>query len=143
MTHFAILALCVVLAMGVFIWLCLPGASRRVIATGAFAALTICAFAASVESTGQPKPLSLEWRDIANAEIVGLTWNEDEQLVWVWAMRDGEPISYVMPWPENKKQMGELQSKWRRKGSTGDEFDLSMEGDVAKVRPAKPMPQKQ
>jgi hypothetical protein len=142
MTHFALLALGIVLAMGVLTWLCLPGASRRVIATSAFAILTVCAFAANVESTGQPKPISLEWREVLDSPIVGLAWNEDEGVVWAWIMRDGAPVAYAFPWPEDKKQMGELQNRWRRKGSTGDEFQLSMEGDVAKVVPPKPMPEK-
>ena len=143
MTHFALLALCIVLAMGVFIWLCLPGASRRVIATGAFAILTICAFAANVESTGQPKPIMLEWRDVLKAPIVGLDWDEEQQIVWAWIKRDGVPVSYAFPWPKDKRVMGELQNRWRRKGTTGDEFEVSMEGEIAKVRPAPPMPQKQ
>ena len=143
MTHFAILALCTVLALGVFIWLCLPGARLRSLATGAFAALTICAFAANVESTGQPKPIALEWRDVLEAPIVGLDWDEEQQIVWAWIKRDGVPVSYAFPWPKDKRVMGVLQDRWRRKGTTGDEFEVSMEGEIAKVRPPKPMPQKQ
>lgn len=143
MMHFAALAFAIIFAMGVFIWLCLPWAGRRVIATGAFAALTIGAFAASLESTGQPKPIALEWRNVMDAEMVGLTWNEQEHVVYVWLMRDHGPVAYVLPWPKDRKKMGELQDRWRRRGSTGDEFQYAGDGEVAKVVPPQPMPEKQ
>ncbi len=79
---------------------------------------------------------------MADAEIVGLTWNENQRIVWVWLMRDGEPIAYVLPWPEDKKKMGELQDKWRRRGQTGDEFQYDADGEVAQVVSPKPMPEK-
>jgi hypothetical protein len=142
MTHFAGMAFAIVVAMGLFIWLCLPGARSRVIATTVFTLLTMGAFAANVESTGQPKPVALEWRDISEAELVGLTWNESLHLVYVWVMREGEPISYVLPWPADQKKMGQLQDKWRRRGATGDEFHFTGDGEVAKVVPPKPMAEK-
>lgn len=142
MMHFAALAFAIVFAMGIFIWLCLPGTSPKVVATGAFTALTLGAFAAGVESTGQPKPIALEWRNVADAELVGLSWNEDRGVVYVWAMQSGEPMAYVMPWPEDKKKMGELQDKWRRRGASGDEFHFTGDGDVAKVVAPAPMPEK-
>lgn len=140
--HFAALAFAIIFAMGVFIWLCLPGAGRKAIATGAFSALTIGAFAAGVESTGQPKPIQLEWRDVAEAEIVGLSWNEEQRRVWIWSMQENGPVAYVMPWPDDKKKFGQLQDRWRRKGSTGEEFVMDGEGEVARVVPPKPMPAK-
>ncbi len=140
--HFAALAFSIVIAMGVFIWLCLPGARWQVIATAVFTALTMGAFAASIESTGQPKPIRLEWRDVSDAELVGLTWNEDQHIVWIWLMRSGGPVAYVLPWPGDKKKFGELQDRWRRRGTTGDEFHFIGEGEIAHVDPPKSQPEK-
>lgn len=142
MTHFAALAFAIAVAMGVFIWLCLPGARWRSLATAAFTALTLGAFAAGVESTGQPKPVQLEWRSIDDNEMVGLAWNEPEQRVYIWLMRDGEPHAYVLPWPDDKRKMGQLQERWGRRGVTGEEFRYDAEGEVARVVEPEPMPEK-
>jgi hypothetical protein len=142
MNHFAGMAFAIVVAMGLFIWLCLPGARSRVIATTVFTLLTMGAFAANVESTGQPKPVALEWRDISEAELVGLAWDEAQHLVWIWIREEGPPRAYVLPWPEDKKKFGQLQDQWRRRGATGDEFQYDAEGEVAKVVPPKPMAEK-
>jgi len=142
MTHFAVLAFAIVFALGVFTWVCLPGAGRRILATGAFVSLAICTFAGAVESTGQPKPILLEWRNIADAEIVGLAWDESRHIVWLWIMNGDSPMAYVLPWPEDKAKFGQLQDRWRRRGSSGDEFAFDAQGDVAKVTPPKQMPEK-
>lgn len=142
MTHFAALAFFIACCMGALVWSCLPITSWRVASTAIFAAMTVSAYVAVVESTGQPKPLMMEWRNIADAEMVGLSWNEEQHKVYVWVMVGDQPIAYSLPWPADKKRMGELQDKWRRRGSTGDEFQLQMDGEVAKVVPPKPMPSK-
>jgi hypothetical protein len=141
--HFGALAFLFVLATGVFVWVCLKGTGRRAIATGVFTLLTLGAFAAGVESTGQPRPIQLEWRDVSQAEMIGLAWDEDQHVVWVWLREGGAPRAYVLPWPKDQKQFGELQDKWRRRGSTGDEFKYDADGDVARVVKAKPMPPKE
>lgn len=142
MTHFATLAFAIVAALGVFTWICLPSAGRRIIATGAFVSLAICAFAAAVESTGQPKPVLLEWRDIDNSPVVGMSWDEGRQIVWLWLMQGDTPVAYVLPWPEDRQKFGQLQDRWRRRGSTGDEFQYNANGEVAKVAPPKQLPEK-
>jgi hypothetical protein len=142
MLHFAALFFLIVLGMGVLTWATLPSAGKRVIAVGAFVMLTIAALGASVESAGQPKPLLLEWRDVHQQELVGLAWDEDRHIVWAWVMADGQPVAYSLPWPEDKKQMGELQDRWRRRGVSGDEFTFTGKGDIAEVTPPKPNPEK-
>lgn len=140
--HFAALAFLIVFAMGIFTWLCLPRASQRAVATGAFAALTIGAFAASVESTGQPKPLQFEWRNVLDAQVVGMDWDEARQVVWLWIRVGDQPVSYSLPWPKDKQAFGALQDRWRRRGATGDEFHYNADGNIAKVVPPPPQPEK-
>ncbi len=141
--HYASLAFGIVFALGTLTYFCLGRSRFPVIATAIFAILTGGAFATVIESAGQPKPLALEWRNVLDAPLVGLSWDEGRRLVWVWIMRDSQPVAYQLPWPKDKKVMGQLQDKWRRRGVTGDEFELSMDGDVAKVVPPKPNPEKQ
>jgi len=141
MMHFAVLAFGIILSLAVFVWLCLPGSGRRTIATAAFTALAIGAFAAGLESAGQPRPIQLEWRNVLDAPIVGLTWNEELRRVYVWAMQGDEPVAYVLPWPADRQKFGQLQDRWRRRGVTGEEF-LVGEGDIARVVAPKPMPEK-
>lgn len=143
MIHYAPLAFGIIFALGTFTWFCLAGSRFPVIATAVFAILTGGAFAAVLESAGQPKPLALEWRNVLEAPIVGLSWDEGRRLVWVWVQTGDHPVAYELPWPKDKKVMGALQDRWRRRGVTGDEFELSMEGDVAKVVQPKPMTEKQ
>lgn len=142
MIHFATLAFTAVVSIGVFTWLSLPGARWQFLATASFVCMTILAFVGAIESTGQPKPLQLEWRNVLDSQIIGLDWDEARQIVWVWIKHDGEPIAYSLPWPKDAKQMGVLQDRWRRKGVSGDEFNLSMDGDIAKVKPPAPQPEK-
>lgn len=140
--HYGPLAFGVVFALGTLTWFCLSGTRFPVVATAIFAILTGGAFATVIESTGQPKPLALEWRNVLDAPLVGLSWDEGRRLVWVWVQTGDQPVAYVMPWPADKQVMGQLQDKWRRRGATGDEFKLSMDGDVAKVVPPKQNPEK-
>lgn len=143
MTHFAILFFLIVFAVGFFTWAGLPSNRFKRIAVAAFIGITMANFAAVIESTGQPKPIQLEWRDIDEKNIEGLAWDEARQIVWIWVRQGDYPISYVLPWPKNKQKFGQLQDQWRRRGTTGDEFSYDADGDIAKVRPPKPMPTKE
>lgn len=140
--HYASLAFGIVFALGTFTYFCLGRSRFPVVSTVIFAILTGGAFATVIESAGQPKPLALEWRNVLDAPIVGMSFNERDQKVFVWAMVGDEPVAYVLPWPKDKRAVGELQDRWRRRGVSGDEFDLRMDGDVASVRPPKPQPEK-
>lgn len=143
MIHFGLLALFIVIAMGLLTWLCLAGSRRSALATAVFIGLSSGAFAVSIESSGQPKPIMLEWRNLEDANLVGLAWDESQHIVWAWVQYDGAPIAYALPWPKDKKKFGEMQDRWRRRGITGDEFEYDAKGDVAKVTPPKEMPPKQ
>lgn len=140
--HYAGMAFCIVLPLGLFVWICLDKDFPRVLAVLFFVLLSVGTFAGNIESIGQPKPLALEWRNVLDAPLVGLSWDEGRRLVWVWVQTGDQPVAYVMPWPADKQVMGQLQDKWRRRGATGDEFKLSMDGDVAKVVPPKQNPEK-
>lgn len=140
--HYGPLAFGIVFALGTLTWFCLAGTRFPVVATAIFAILTGGAFATVIESTGQPKPLALEWRNVAEADVVGMIGDEQRQIVWVWVLAGNAPIAYALPWPKDKKAFGELQDRWRRRGVTGDEFSLQMDGEVAKVTPPKQNPEK-
>lgn len=137
--HFAILAFAAILAMGVLTWLCLPGTRHKSWAVLAFMVLAVMAFVAVIESAGQPRPYALEWRDLNSAPLIGFTWNEGKREVYVWLMRDGMPVAYALPWPKDGQKMGQLQDRWRRKGTTGEEFEFTADGDIARVNPPEPM----
>lgn len=141
--HFAALAFAAILAMGALTWLCLPGTRHKLLATFAFITLTALAFVAVIESAGQPRPLLLEWRDLDGAPLIGFTWNEQKREVYVWIMRDGSPVAYALPWPADQRAMGELQDRWRRKGASGEEFEFTADGDIARVTKPEPMPPKE
>ncbi len=142
MINFAATAFGLVLVMGALCYICLPFSRIQHTVVATYVTLAVVAFGAVLESTGQPKPLELEYRDIANAEMVGFAWNEAQQKVWLWVMRDGVPISYVRGWPKDQKIMGMLQDKWRRRGASGDEFHATGDGEVAIVVPPQPSPEK-
>ena len=143
MTHFAVLAFLATIGLGGLTYFCLPVGRNHIGATVLFTMLAIGAFVAAIETAGQPKPLSFEWREVAGLPVVGLTWNEEAQKVYVWVLRGNMPVAYVLPWPKDKRQMGSLQEAWGRKGASGDEFWFTGDGEVARVEQPEPMPEKE
>lgn len=141
---FAILAFMFVSGLGILTYLCLPRSEYRLIATLIFLAMTVSTFAVGVETLGKPKPIALEWREVQGADIAGMVWDEENQLVYVWAMTGGVPVSYAFPWPDNPD---ELQDSWRNREESGDRLVLSRtkggkDGDIAEVIPEEPSPLK-
>ena len=126
-----------VAALGTFTYFCIPKGRWRGAGTAAFILLGSSAFAMSFESVGQPKPVEIEWRKMAGAKVVGFYPNEEAQVVYLWVMRDGVPVSYARPWPEDAEQ---LQDQWRKRRDTGDEFFLpDDDSKTAEVR-SEPQP---
>jgi len=121
-----------VAALGAFTYFIIPKGRYKVLGTGVFVLLASGAFAMSFESVGQPKPIEIEWRKMTGARVVGFYPNEEAQVIYLWVMRDGVPISYARPWPEDAEEM---QDAWRKRQDTGDEFFLADdESKTAEVR---------
>ena len=62
-------------------------------------ALIAVVYGGGLELLGRPKPLRLEWRDAAAAEVVSAVPVEGEG-IYLWLKRPGsmEPRAYVLPW---------------------------------------------
>jgi hypothetical protein len=126
-----------VAVLGAFTYLCVPKSWHKGIATAVFVMLAGGAFALSFETAGQPKPLEIEWRQMASLPIIGFVPNQEKRLVYLWVMRDGVPVSYAYPWSEGVESM---QDAWRAREQSGDEFYLVDDpSEIAEVR--RPPPQ--
>ena len=144
---FAILAFIFVTGLAVWTYLCLPRARYRILSTLIFLAMSIGTFAAGVEMLGKPKSIALEWRELAGMEIAGIIWNENEQVVYIWASGGGAPVAYSFPWPSDQKEADELQDIWRQREQSGDKLYLTgnlggEDGDIAEVIAEEPLPPK-
>lgn len=145
--EFATLAFVFVSGLGILTYLCLPRSEYRLTATLIFLAMTVCTFAVGMEMLGRPKPIAFEWREFEGAEVAGMVWDETNQLVYVWAMNGGAPVSYAFPWPADQQETDKLQDSWRKHRDTGDRIVLSgteggEDGDIAEVVPEEPNPPK-
>ena len=121
-----------VAALGAFTYFCIPKGRYKVAGTLAFVFLGTGAFALSFESVGQPKPLEIEWREMTGERVIGFHPSEDNQIIYLWVMRDGIPVSYARPWTPDVEKM---QDEWRKRKETGDEFYMSDDDSkVAEVR---------
>lgn len=144
---FAILAFMFVSGLGILTYLCLPKSEFRMIATLTFLTMTVGTFVAGIETLGLPKPISLEWREFQGDDVAGMIWDEENRLVYVWAMRGSKPVSYAFPWPENPEEADDMQDRWRNREESGDRIVLSgseggEDGDIAEVLPEEPNPPK-
>ena len=125
-----------VAALGAFTYFVIPKGRYRGLGTGVFILLAGGAFAMTFESVGRPKPVEIEWRKMSGARVVGFHANEEAQVVYLWVMRDGVPVSYERPWPEDAEEM---QDAWRKRRDTGDEFFLP--DDTSKTAEVRHEPQ--
>jgi hypothetical protein len=89
------------LLLGAFIFLVLPraGLGRRTVSVNIFVLLIGVVYGGSIELLGRPKPLRLEWRHAADAQVVSAVPVENEA-IYVWLIMPGssEPCAYVLPW---------------------------------------------
>jgi hypothetical protein len=96
-----IFAIVFALVLGAFIFLILPraAAARRALSVGLFLVLIAIVYGGAVELLGRPKPLRLEWRDAADAQVLGAVPVENEAIyVWLVTPDSAEPRAYVLPW---------------------------------------------
>ena len=115
------------LLLGSFIFLVLPRGRvwQRVASTGVFAILVAVVYGGSIELLGRPKPLRLEWRDAAHAQVLSASIREG-QGIYVWLQLDGasEPQSYALPW--DMKMAQQLQEAMREGQANGTDVQMNM-----------------
>jgi len=115
------------LLLGAVIFLVLPRARlwQRVASTGLFVVLIAVVYGGSIELLSRPKPLRLEWRDAAHAQVLGASIREGEA-IYVWLQVDGtsEPRAYALPWDPKTAQ--QLQNAMRDGEENGTEVQANM-----------------
>jgi hypothetical protein len=87
--------------LGAFIFLILPraGFARRTLSVGIFVLLIALVYGGAIELLGRPKPLQLEWRSAADAQVVSAVPVENRAIyVWLLLPDSSEPCAYVLPW---------------------------------------------
>ena len=72
--------------------------ARRTLSVGIFVILIAVIYGGSIELLGRPKPLRLEWRGTADAQVLSAMPVENEA-IYVWLVMPGatEPCAYVLP----------------------------------------------
>lgn len=117
------------LLLGVFIFAILPhaGLVRRTLSVGIFLALISVVYVGATELLGRPKPLTLEWRDTAKAQVVGAVPIENEAIyVWLTTAGSTEPRAYVLPWSQQAAQ--QLQDAMGKAEADGTGVEMKMKG---------------
>lgn len=140
--NFIVQVFAFVALLGAFTYLAVPKSWHRGIATVLFIAMAGGAFALSFEAAGQPKPIEIEWRQMATLPVVAFVPDEESKTVYLWIIRDGVPVAYAYPWPSDQR-VEEMQDAWRNKDQTGDEFYIVDDKDkIAERRAPEQMPPK-
>ena len=109
------------LLLGAFIFLILPSArlARRTLSVGIFVLLIGVIYGGSIELLGRPKPLRLEWRGTADAQVLGAMPIENEAIyVWLVMPDSLEPRAYVLHWSvQAAQQLQEAMSQAEAEGT--------------------------
>ncbi|MER9756614.1 hypothetical protein NKJ46_24830 [Mesorhizobium sp. M0166] len=128
------------LLLGAFIFVILPhaGIARRTLSVGIFLALITVVYVGASELLGRPKPLTLEWRDTAKAQVVGAVPVENEA-IYVWLTTPGtiEPRFYVLPWSQQAAQ--QLQDAMGKAEADGTGVEMKMQTADAGLDTREPM----
>jgi hypothetical protein len=84
-----------------------------------FVVLIAVVYGGCIELLGRPKPLRLEWRDAANAEVVSAVPVENKAIyVWLIMPDSSEPCAYVLPWSlQAAQQLQEAMSQAEANGT--------------------------
>ena len=146
-----IAAIIFALLLGAYVFLLLPRArtAQRGVAIGVFFVLVGLVYGGAMELLGRPKPLRLEWRDGAAAEVVSAVPVEDKAIyLWVAMPDEPEPRAYVLPWSTQVAQ--QLQDAMNAAEAQGTQVEMasSMEQGLDQdeplfyARPQPPMPAK-
>ena len=109
------------LLLGAFVFLILPraGTARRTLSVGIFVILIAVVYGGGVELLGRPKPLRLEWRDAADAQVLSAVPVENEGIfIWLVTPDSFEPRAYVLPWSlQAAQQLQEALSQAEANGT--------------------------
>lgn len=106
---------------GALLWGGLRG--RIAAAAGLFCALLVALPIGFLETTGTPKPYRLEWRDLADAQVVGVQLDEP-RAIYVWAVigSDRQPRAYALPWDMQNAE--KAQNAMQQTAKTGGKVML-------------------
>jgi hypothetical protein len=109
------------LLLNAFIFLILPraGLARRTLSVGIFLILIAVVFTGGIELLSRPKPLRLEWRDAADAQVLSALPVENEAIyAWLLIPHSSEPRTYVLPWSlKAAQQLQEAMSEAQANGT--------------------------
>ena len=123
-------ALLFALLLGAFIFLVLPQGRpwQRTAAAGLFVVLVAVVYGGSAELLGRPKPLSLEWRDVQKAQVLGSSMREDDG-IYLWLQLDdgSQPRAYQLPWSMEAAQ--QLQTATQEGETNGTGVEMTMAGE--------------
>jgi hypothetical protein len=115
------------LLLGAFIFVILPHAGfvRRALSVGIFLMLIAVVYMGASELLGRPKPLTLEWRDIAKAQVLsGVPVENAAIYVWLTMPGSPEPRAYVLPWSQRAAQ--QLQDAVGKAEADGTAVEMAM-----------------
>jgi hypothetical protein len=126
------------LLLGAFIFAVLPQGTRRqrVASVFVFVLLIGAVYAGSIDLLSLPKPVRLEWRSLAKAEVLGASIREGKAIyVWLRIGDSPEPRSYMLPW--NTEVAQQLQDAMQAGQANGTGVEVSRPFDVSN-QPGEP-----
>jgi hypothetical protein len=126
------------LLLGAFIFAVLPQGTRwqRVASVFVFILLIGSVYAGSIDLLSLPKPVRLEWRSLAKAEVLGASIREGKAIyVWLRIGDSAEPRSYMLPW--NSEVAQQLQDAMQTGQANGMGVEASRPFDVS-IEPGEP-----
>jgi hypothetical protein len=101
--------------LGAFVFGVLPrgGYWQQILSVGLFLVLIAVVYGGVTEVLGRPKPASLEWRHVAEAEVLSARAVENKAIyLWLNFSDATEPRAYVLPW--NQRVAEQLQAAERK-----------------------------
>jgi hypothetical protein len=140
-----------VFLLGALVFGVLPRARawQQILSVGLFLLLITVVYGGGAELLGRPKPVRLEWRQAADADVLSSRAVEN-QAIYVWlSFRDNaEPRAYVLPWSQRAAE--QLQAAEQTAGERGSgirvklAFDSFADSDEPRfyATPQLPLPPK-
>jgi len=106
--------------LGALVFGVLPRARvwQQVLSVGLFLLLIAVVYGGGAELLGRPKPVRLEWRQAADADVLGARAIENQAIyVWLSFQDNAEPRAYVLPWSQRAAE--QLQTAQQTAGEQG------------------------
>lgn len=118
---------------GALLWSGLRG--RLAVAAALFCVLLAALPVGFLESAGTPKPYRLEWRGLAEAQVLGVSLDEPAAIyVWAKVPNERQPRAYALPW--DTKTAEQAQNALRQTERTGGRVMLRPPGGATGNEPA-------